>query len=216
MNPSSFDAWLLQLSQLPGVFMTGTDTGVGKTWVGTRLLQHLRRLGDVHITPRKPVESGWLAEQITETDTWKLATNASGFQPLQQVCPNPLLAPLSPPRAAEQEGKTLSIQQLAAQCQPNNSQKTFLYVEGAGGFYSPLATDGLNVDLAQALNLPILLVSEDRVGCINHILLTVEAINSRHLKLAAVLLNPMHPAPAGMDNQQDLQALLDVPIIRWE
>ena len=60
---SSFETWLEQLSQLPGLFMTGTDTGVGKTWVGTRLLQHLRRLG-VHITPRKPVESGWLAEQI--------------------------------------------------------------------------------------------------------------------------------------------------------
>jgi len=214
LNPSSFEAWLVQISQLPGVFMTGTDTGVGKTWVGTRLLQYLRGLG-VHITPRKPVESGWLAEQLTETDTWKLALNASGFQTLKQICPNPLLAPLSPPRAAQLEGKTLSIQQLAAQCRMKNSPQTFLYVEGAGGFYSPLAADGLNADLAQVLGLPVLLVSEDRVGCINHILLTVEAIQARHLSLAGVLLNPMQTAPVGMDNQQDLQALLDVPIIRW-
>lgn len=215
LNQGSFEAWLVQLSQLPGVFMTGTDTGVGKTWVGTQLLQHLHRLG-VPITPRKPVESGWLAEQITETDTWKLAINASGFQSLKQVCANPLLAPLSPPRAAQQEGKTLRIQQLARQCQPKHPQPTFLYVEGAGGFYSPLASDGLNADLAQALKLPVLLVSEDRVGCINHILLTVEAIQARNLSLAAVILNPIHPAPKGMDNQHDLQALLDdVPIIRW-
>lgn len=211
---SSFETWLEQLSQLPGLFMTGTDTGVGKTWVGTRLLQHLRRLG-LHITPRKPVESGWLAEQITETDSWKLATNASGLQPLNQICPNPLLAPLSPPRAAVYEGKTLSIQQLAKQCQPKQARSTFLYVEGAGGFYSPLAQDGLNADLAQALKLPILLVSEDRVGCINHILLTAAAIQARQLSLAAVVLNPRGSTPAGMDNQQDLQGLLAVPIIRW-
>jgi dethiobiotin synthetase len=215
VNHCSFEAWLEQLSQLPGAFMTGTDTGVGKTWIGTRLLQHLQRLG-VHITPRKPVESGWLAEQITETDTWKLATNASGFQPLKHICPNPLLAPLSPPRAAQLEGKTLSIQHLAQQCLSAKSPSTFLYVEGAGGFYSPLAHDGLNADLAAALQLPIILVSEDRVGCINHILLTTEAIRARKLSLAAVILNPIQAAPKGMDNQQDLQALLDVPVFRWE
>lgn len=214
LNKGFFDTWLEQISQLPGIFMTGTDTGVGKTWVGTQLLQHLRRLG-LHITPRKPVESGWLAEQVTETDSWKLAINASGFQPLKQICPNPLLAPLSPPRAAQHEDKTLSIQQLANQCQPTHPHPTFLYVEGAGGFYSPLASDGLNADLAQALKLPILLVSEDRVGCINHILLTVEAIQARQLSLAAVILNPIHSAPLGMDNQQDLQDLLAIPIIRW-
>lgn len=214
LNPSSFEIWLGQLSQLPGIFMTGTDTGVGKTWIGIRLLQHLRNLG-LHITPRKPVESGWLTEQITETDTWKLATNASGFQPLKQICPNPLLAPLAPPRAAQLEGKSLSIQQLAKQCQLQTTKQSFLYVEGAGGFYSPLASDGLNADLAQALNLPILLVSEDRVGCINHILLTVEAIQKRKLQLAGIILNPLQPAPTDMDNQQDLQALLDIPIIRW-
>lgn len=215
MNQLSFEAWLQELSHLPGVFMTGTDTGVGKTWIGTRLLQHLRQLG-VHITPRKPVESGWLAEQVTETDSWKLATNANGFQALRQVCPNQLLAPLSPPRAAQREGKTLSIQQLAAQCQPAASLSTFLYVEGAGGFYSPLAHDGLNADLAAALQLPIILVSEDRVGCINHILLTAQAIKTRNLTLAGVILNPRQVAPVGMDNQQDLQALLAVPIIRWQ
>lgn len=215
LNQGSFEAWLEQLSQLPGLFMTGTDTGVGKTWVGTQLLQHLRRLG-LHITPRKPVESGWLAEQITETDSWKLAINASGLQPLTQICPNPLLAPLSPPRAAHYEGKTLRIQQLAQQCQAKHAQPSFLYVEGAGGFYSPLAHDGLNADLAQALKLPVLLVSEDRVGCINHILLTAEAIQARQLSLVAVILNPRHSTPPkGMDNQQDLQALLAVPIIRW-
>lgn len=215
MNPSSFAAWLEQISQLPGLFMTGTDTGVGKTWIGTQLLQHLRQLG-LGITPRKPVESGWSTEQITESDTWKLALAASGFQPLKQICPNRLLAPLSPPRAAHLEGKQLKIQQLAEQCHQNHKPSNFLYVEGAGGFYSPIASDGLNADLAAVLNLPLVLVSEDRVGCINHILLSVEAIHARGLCLAGIILNPIRPAPAEMDNQQDLQVLLEVPIIRWE
>ncbi len=214
LNSSYFAAWLQQLSQLPGIFMTGTDTGVGKTWIGTRLLQHLRQLG-IQVTPRKPVESGWSTEQITDSDTWKLALAASGFQPLNQICPNRLLAPLSPPRAAQLEGKQLKIQQLAQQCREHYQPPNFLYVEGAGGFYSPVASDGLNADLAAALKLPILLVSEDRVGCLNHILLTVEAIRTRQLSLAGIILNPIHPAPAGMDNQQDLRALLEVPIIRW-
>lgn len=214
LNSSVFATWLEQISQLPGLFMTGTDTGVGKTWIGTRLLQHLRQLG-VQITPRKPVESGWSTEQITESDTWKLALAASGFQALNQICPNRLLAPLSPPRAAQLEGKQLSIQQLAEQCHKNHKPPNFLYVEGAGGFYSPLASDGLNADLAATLKLPIVLVSEDRVGCINHILLSVEAIQARRLDLVGIILNPLQPSPRGMDNQQDLQALLDLPIIRW-
>jgi len=90
----------------------------------------------------------------------------------------------------------------------------FLYVEGAGGFYSPLATDGLNADLAQALELPVLVVAEDRVGCINHVLLTCEALERRGLELAGVILNLRQPTPAGMDNASDLQPLLRAPVLR--
>ena len=214
LDRPAFNNWIQSLCRYPGLFMTGTDTGVGKTWVGTQLLQLLRQQG-LQVAPRKPVESGWIAEQLTETDSWKLAIQADGFQTVRHVCPNPLRLPLSPPRAAELEGKTLRIAELVAQCQERLRDGQFLYVEGAGGFYSPLAHDGLNADLAVALQLPVLLVSADRVGCINHILLTAAAIRQRGLTLAGVILNPIHPAPTGMDNLQDLRSLLDAPVLRW-
>lgn len=213
MNRVDFDQWIAHISQYHGLFMTGTDTGVGKTWIGTRLLQRLSALG-IKISARKPVESGWPAEQLTDTDSWKLAIANSGFQPLDWVCAYRLAAPLSPPRAASLEGKTLSVQTLAAHCKATK-KAPFLYVEGAGGFYSPVAHDGLNADLAQLLNLPIIIVSEDRVGCINHILLTIQAAEQRQLKIAGIILNPMQAATHGMDNLTDLEKLTHWPVLRW-
>lgn len=217
MNTIDFEQWLDELSQGAGLFMTGTDTGVGKTWVGTQLLQHLRLRGR-QLKPRKPVESGWLPEQITETDTWKLAICATNFQRLNLICANPLTQPLSPPRAAILERKSLSIQALVQACRQQTQASDFLYVEGAGGFYSPLAHDGLNADLAEQLGLPVLIVSLDRVGALNHILLCYQALIARRLNLAGIILNAQQPATPYMDNVADLRALLPshVPIWRWQ
>lgn len=214
MDKTHFSVWLDSLTELPGLFMTGTDTDVGKTWVGTRLLQHLQQRG-LTIAPRKPVESGWPAQEaaLANTDAYQLAAACDQVAQLATICPNRCSAPLSPPRAAQLEGKTLSIAGLAQQCRAGLQANDFLYVEGAGGFYSPLAQDGLNADLARALDLPVVLVSEDRVGCINHILLSVAAIQARELTLTGVILNPIHSAPAGMDNRAELQALLNLPIL---
>lgn len=217
MDITDFEQWLDGLSQQAGLFMTGTDTGVGKTWIGTQLLQCLRLRG-IPIAPRKPVESGWLDNQLTETDSWKLATCATGFQPLNQICANPLKEPLAPPRAALLEGKYLTIHNLANDCLRHKNEQEFLYVEGAGGFYSPLAHDGLNADLAQQLGLPVLVVSLDRVGALNHILLTCQALVSRGLSLAGIILNAQQSATPHMDNVADLRALLphQIPIWRWQ
>lgn len=214
MDKTDFSPWLDSLTQLPGLFMTGTDTDVGKTWVGVRLLQHLQQRG-LNIAPRKPVESGWPADMdaLAATDAHQLATVCKQQDRLDQICPNRFKAPLSPPRAAQLEGQELSIDTLAQQCRNNLQPNEFLYVEGAGGFYSPLAQDGLNADLAQALKLPVILTTEDRVGCINHVLLSAEAIKARGLTLTGVILNPIRPAPTGMDNQTELQALLNLPIL---
>lgn len=212
--------WISQLPQQhSGVFMIGTDTDIGKTWIGVQLLQHLRTAGH-HITPRKPVESGWPQPPATpeSTDANQLLQACNDpQQTLDQVCPNRFREPLSPPRAARLEGVKLTIQDLAAQCRQHLTEDSFLYVEGAGGCYSPLAEDGLNADLAAALNLPVILVSEDRVGCINHILLTVEALQARQLNIAGIILNPIpgRNPPQTMDNQADLREMLEIPVLRW-
>lgn len=211
----TFERWIKVSipTDTSGIFVTGTDTGVGKTWVGNRLIRRLQARG-ITVTPRKPVESGWTEEPLT--DTWSLAT-AAGADP-KDVCHYRLQAALSPPRAAMLEGRTLSVQMLkdAVHYGVQNSESSLLWVEGAGGFYSPLASDGLNADLAVALDLPVLLVAEDRVGCINHILLIQEAVRCRRLKLAGIVLNRFRDTPPDMDNLADLRQFTNAPILHTQ
>ncbi|MBO0612126.1 MAG: dethiobiotin synthase [Pseudomonadota bacterium] len=195
-----------------GMFMTGTDTNVGKTWVGKQLIHTLRVLGR-EVIPRKPVESGWNAD-IQQTDAWQLA-NAAGLELDNSICPYRFSAAISPPRAAHLVGKHLTLQTLAATCPTRWDKRQFLYVEGAGGFYSPIADDGLNADLAQILGLPVVLVAENKLGCINHVLLAAEAIQQRRVPFAGVILNNRQSLPESMDNLNDLRAYLTVPVVTF-
>ena len=194
-----------------GIFMTGTDTDVGKTWVGCQIIKELQQQGH-DIAPRKPVESGW-NDEITQTDAWKLASAANKQQQLAVICPNRFKAPLSPRRAAQLEGCHVSLAQLKRQCLDTVTSEQILYVEGAGGFYSPLCEDGLNVDLCEALDLPIILVAEDKLGCINHVLLTVAVIKQRGLRLLCILLNQRQANKTQQDNLHDLREYLPDEVI---
>lgn len=204
---------------MKGVFITGTDTGVGKTWVGVRIIRALLASG-IEITPRKPVESGWNKE-ITNTDAWKIANAAGQLDQLDKVCPNHFDQAVSPVRAALSEGHTLTIEQLVMQCLINVPQQKFLYVEGAGGFYSPLASDGLNMDLARSLDLPVVLIAKNRLGCINQVLLSVQAIHRSGLKLAAIVLNQLGSNKQHMhmenndatNNLTDVMSYVEEPVI---
>ncbi len=197
-----------------GIFVTGTDTGVGKTFLATRLIRSLKRLG-IPVIPRKPVESGCkrVGDRLVPADALALE-EASGSQTnLNEICPYRLEHPLSPERAARLEGVDYGLQDLVNACQVPSDR--FLMVEGAGGFYSPLASNGLNADLALHLNLPVLLVAADRLGCINHVLLTIDAIASRNLTLTAVVLSQSIPeSPPHMDNLEDLRSRLGYPVVK--
>lgn len=197
-----------------GIFVTGTDTDVGKTWVGQQLITRLMAAGiSVHV--RKPVESGWPVD-IPQSDAWKLADAANMTDQLDRVCPYHFQAAISPVRAAALESQTLTVHQLDQTC-CTLTEDDFLYVEGAGGFYSPLVSDGLNADLAEVLKLPIVLVAHDRLGIINQVLLTKEAIERRGLELRCVVLNETSSVTkiSGMDNFDDLTSLLDVPVFAF-
>ena len=99
-------------------------------------------------------------------------------------------------------------------CSRDDSERLLL-VEGAGGFYSPLAENGLNADLASALQLPVIIVVDDRIGAVNQSLMTIEAVSSRHLPVAALVLNQVGAeSEAEMDNAADLRAHSDVPVFR--
>ncbi len=196
-----------------GLFITGTDTGVGKTHIGVRLCRALREYGlDVRV--RKPLESGCarIDDALHPHDAAALHAAAGYPEPLIHVCPYRLEHALSPERAAALENRAIDLEALYRACQVDEG---FVLVEGAGGFYSPLTHDALNADLAERLGLPVILVVPDRLGCINHTLLSLEAMAGRGLTVAAVVLNPVEDTDPGMmDNEADLKARLQQAVFR--
>jgi len=215
-SPATLTELLKDADLKRGIFITGTDTNVGKTWLGCHLIKYLTTQG-FDIAPRKPVESGW-SEEISQTDAWKLATAADKQDQLDIICPNRFQAPISPARAARLENKALSLQRLKQQCLSQLQDHQLLYVEGAGGFLSPLCEDALNADLCTALNLPVILVAEDKLGCINHVLLSVEAIKQRGLTLIGVVLNTKNAtqSTSKQNNLDDLREYLSCVVISTE
>ncbi|MHB1513192.1 MAG: dethiobiotin synthase [Acidiferrobacter sp.] len=199
-----------------GVFITGSDTGVGKTVVGAALAWRLSLEG-LAVRPRKPVESGCTAESggVPSGDREAYYTAIGGREALARIGPYRFRAPLSPERAAALEGRTLRLDDLIEACRAEVCPGDFLLVEGAGGFYSPLTADALNADLAVALGLPVLIVSADRLGAIHQALLTVEAVARRGLVLAGVVLNQTTPGgDPQMDNGADLARWLRIdPVV---
>ena len=202
-----------------GLFITGTDTGVGKTHITCLLAQQLLGAGFTPI-PRKPVESGCRPGadgQLLAADAQVLMQACQYPQVQSIVCPYPLQAAISPAEAARMQGDNISLNQLQQACALSDGEagndRARLLVEGAGGFYSPLCADGLNADLAQRLKLPVLLVAEDKLGCINHILLSLQAIEARGLEVFAVVLNQIKPASNAMNNARELNQLLHQPLI---
>lgn len=198
-----------------GIFITGSDTGVGKTHVGTALARLLAQRG-LRVCPRKPVESGCVrdGDRLLPQDAAVLREAAGSTEPLERVCPYRLEAPISPERAAALEGLPLNLEHLLIACRAGVTAADFLLVEGAGGFCSPLVVDGLNADLAVALGLPVVLVTADRLGALHQALVTAEAIERRGLRLAGVVLNRLaEGADARMDNAADLARWLGREVI---
>ncbi len=195
-----------------GVFVTGTDTDVGKTYVATLLAAQLVK-NSIKVIPKKPIESGCQNKdgKLIPADASSLKKASAYEGDLSDVCAYRFEAALSPVRAARMDHQKITIEQLDQACKYTGDG--FVLVEGAGGFYSPLADDGLNADLAEALKFPVLLVANDRLGCINQILLTAEAISNRGLKLAAVALNAKdQQSNLDMNNAEDLREFIDAPV----
>jgi dethiobiotin synthetase len=196
-----------------GVFITGTSTDVGKTFIATEIARQLSKR-NITVIPRKPIESGCVkdGDELIPLDATALRDAANYQGPLSEVCPYRFEPPISPVRAAHLANKVLTTEQLVQICL-DGSENGFVLVEGAGGFYSPLAENGLNADLAMALQLPILLVADDRLGTLSQVLLNVEAMQMRGLKVAGVVINATNEKQNDdMDNVADLGERLECPV----
>ena len=204
------------VSPIPfGLFVTGTDTGVGKTQI-TAALARLLNERNLIVRPRKPVESGCRLgdADLIPSDAVTLQAAAKSDELLISICPYRFELALSPELAAALVGVSLTLDEVCAACRQGVTETDFLLVEGAGGFYSPLASGVLNADLAVALSLPVLLVAADCLGTIGHTLLAVEAIKRRGLTLAGVVLNQVTPAvDPQMDNAAELSRWLGEPVL---
>ena len=199
-----------------GYFITDSDTDVGKTYIACEIVRQLRRL-DFPIEIRKPAESGCRKDpdgSLITNDARALQEANGNCESIEQITAHRFQAALAPHRAARLEQKELWLADLLAGCHKLNSDSC-LIVEGAGGFYSPLAEDALNADLANALQLAVVIVVNDRIGAVNQALLTIAAVASRGLSIAAIILNEVEAqTEANMDNYADLQAHCQLPLFR--
>lgn len=172
-----------------GFFITGTDTGVGKTWVTTRLLEKLRAAG-VDAVGMKPVECGGREDSLA---IFEASGGAAAGLTLDRVNPIFLPEPLAP--AAATTPPEIDFAEIRAACDHLLSRHDLVLVEGAGGWLVPLDHERTMADLARTLDLPVLLVAANRLGVLNHTLLTVAAIRESGLACPGIYLNAPDAAP---------------------
>lgn len=196
-----------------GLFVAGTDTGVGKTFVSRALCLGLRRAG-ASVAGLKPFESGCDPHPL---DARALEAAARSGLPLALRCPFQFRLPLAPAVASERRGDAqVPLIALAVRIVRKAARGRVAVVESAGGLAVPLDPFGTNLDLAVALGLPVLLVARNALGTLNHTVLSVRALRAHGLRIHGIVLS--RPSPAGdlsaRDNARWLERLTGVaPVV---
>lgn len=195
-----------------GLFVTGTDTGVGKTEVACALVSGWREAG-LDVGAMKPAESG--VAPGAPGDAERLRAAAGGGDPMALVRPYRFAAPLAPAVAARLEGVEVRLEEILAAARALAARHAALLVEGAGGLLVPLAAGHSYADLAAALGLPVLVVARAGLGTVNHTALTVEALRARRLAVAGVILNRTAPVddPSVPHNAAEIERLTGAPVL---
>src|SRR5574340_560293 len=195
-----------------GLFVTGTDTGVGKTRVAVALIRALRARG-LRVAAMKPVSAGSGPGGLNE-DVAALLEATDVAADLRDVNPYAFVEPIAPHIAAQQSGVRIDLEVIAAAHARLAAMADVVVVEGAGGWRVPLNEREDMADLAQALGLPVVLVVGMRLGCLNHALLTAESIAGRQLPWAGWVGNHIDPTMAQQAANLDaLRARLPAPCL---
>ncbi len=195
-----------------GLFVTGTDTGVGKTEVAVAILRAQRARG-VDVAAMKPAQSG--VEPGVPGDADRLAAAAGAGDPPELVCPYSFAAPLAPAVAARLEGRPISFEHVLACAGALSRRHAALLVEGAGGILVPLTEAHSFADLARALGLPVLVVARAGLGTVNHVALTCEALRARDLAVRGVILNRAAPGadPSEPHNATEIERVAGARVL---
>lgn len=198
-----------------GLFITGTDTGVGKTVVARLIVRSLVATG-VRVAVMKPVAAGGIMTQqgLRNEDALGLMADCNVVMPYATVNPYCLPSPVSPHLAAREVGVTIELATLQQHLRALRAAADYVIVEGAGGWLAPLNDSQFVSDLALALELPVILVVGLRLGCLNHALLSAAAIRARGATLAGWIGNHIDVGFARLpENVRTLQQHLGMPPI---
>jgi len=204
----------------PGLFVVGTDTGVGKTYVASRIAAALTKAG-LKVGVYKPAASGCrrVGRALISDDAVSLWDAAGRPGTLKAVCPQCFLAPLAPHLAARQEKKQLDAKLLRAGLKYWSDRSDIVIVEGAGGLMSPLGDEEYVADLVAAFGFPMIVVVPNRIGAINSALLTLIAAAARPvpLPIAGIILNDVLPPktrdPSTKSNRPELELRCVPPLL---
>ncbi len=207
-------------------FVVGTDTNAGKTYIASALLRYFAAKG-VKAVGMKPVASGCeLSEhgiwqgQLVNDDVVALYEAGNVHAVLELINPYHFAPAIAPHIAAGKVGVEIDMDLIVRSYHTLAEMADVVVVEGAGGFFVPLNDQQMLADLAVELNLPIILVVGMRLGCINHALLTVEAIKARGLELAGWVANQIEPdMPMFDENLASLQQRIEAPclgVVGWQ
>jgi dethiobiotin synthetase len=204
------------VNSLRGLFVTGTDTDVGKTYISSIILRELIDAGH-WVGVSKPACSGAVIEagDTRWPDLDQLA-EAAGLSDIDLVCQQKFKAPLAPPVAARLEGQQPNLSAMQENLLAWKSRADMVVVEGVGGLLCPLTDQDSIADFAAWVDFPLLIVARLGLGTINHTLLTIEAAKLRNLTIAGIILNDadgLDDTPAGMTNFAELANRTDVPVL---
>jgi dethiobiotin synthetase len=206
-----------EIPRARGVFVTGTDTDVGKTVIAAGLTAALRSR-NIRATYFKPVQSGCPEEngELIASDARLAQTMAGLTEPAAVLTPVRLRLPLAPAVAAAQAGVRIDLETIARAFRNLAGRYDFLVVEGAGGLYVPLVDNRfLVLDLACWLGLPVLVVARAGLGTINHTVMTVKTVEQAGLPVVGVVINqyPEHPNLAARTNPEIIQEVSGRPVL---
>ncbi len=201
------------MSYLPkGIFITGTDTGVGKTVVSAALALTLKQSGN-KVAVMKPVQTG--TDSGGNLDIEFIQSVIETNYPLDNVCPYRFSHPLAPLVAANLVGERIDLERIKSCYYKLASIHDTVIVEGAGGLLVPLTDNYLMSDLASNLGLSLIIVTRPSLGTLNHTLLTVESAKARGLKVMGIIINqfPSYPGLAERTNPELILKMTGEPIL---
>jgi dethiobiotin synthetase len=185
-----------------GIFITGTDTGVGKTLVATALAVALKKAGHT-VGVMKPIETGVSASNAVQSDAARLRAVIDSEEQLGAVCPYRFALPLAPLAAARAERQTINPETIRKVYRLLAERYDCTVVEGVGGVSVPITPDIDVMDLIARLKLPAVVIGRSGLGGINHARLTIEALRRKKIPVVALVLNQTRPARSELARLQE-------------